>query len=305
MTDKSSTNKKHNTNFQDLTGQRFNHLLVLERVPNDKKTIWKCQCDCGKIVNVLASSLKSGQKSCGCMTKKILRDCQTIHGGSHTKLFDIWRNIKRRCYRENHKSYPQYGGRGIKVCDEWKNDFAAFQKWAFDNGYDENAEFMKCTIDRIDVDGDYKPDNCRWVDMKVQCNNRTNNRKLTYNNETHTISEWSEITHIPFDVIHSRIDKWHWTVEKALTTSNSRFERSLHKKVLDYLMENKTVNSKKASADLNMKNISSCISKLRNLGYEITSDITEIKDKKGRIEHRETVYTLMSTPEERRIENEK
>ena len=211
MTDKSSTNKKHNTNFQDLTGQRFNHLLVLERVPNDKKTIWKCQCDCGKIVNVWAQSLKNGQKSCGCMTKQILSEYRTTHGGSHTKLFEIWRNMKDRCYREKHKSYPQYGGRGIKVCDEWKNDFSAFQKWAFENGYDENAEFMKCTIDRIDVNGNYEPDNCRWVDMKTQCNNRTNSRKLTYNNETHTISEWSEITGLPFDVIHSRLDKWHWT----------------------------------------------------------------------------------------------
>lgn len=94
-----------------------------------------------------------------------------------SRLHIVWRSMNQRCYNPNKKSYPRYGGRGITVCDEWRNDFQAFYEWAIANGYDENADRYQCTIDRIDNDKGYSPDNCRWVDMKVQNNNKSNSKK--------------------------------------------------------------------------------------------------------------------------------
>ena len=119
------------------------------------------------------------------------------HGfGFENRLYRIWSNMKGRCYSKTSSVYNIYGARGITVCDEWKNDFLAFRKWALENGYDENAKRMDCTLDRINVDGNYCPENCRWVDIKTQANNRRTNVFITYNEETHTISEWAEITGI-------------------------------------------------------------------------------------------------------------
>lgn len=156
----------------DYTGKRIGKLTVIERANTPSgaglHAKWVCKCECGNIVTILSSSLKAGQQSCGC---KVVEDHLT-HGFTGTRLYNVWNCMKQRCGNPNNKNYEQYGGRGISMCDEWKKDFAVFRTWALKNGYDENAKRGICTIDRIDNDGDYAPDNCRIVDMKVQSNNR-------------------------------------------------------------------------------------------------------------------------------------
>lgn len=154
----------------DLTGQRFGLLTVTSRAANDKhnQIRWNCQCDCGNTSVVNGSSLRSGStQSCGCKKKKIMQDRMTTHGGRNTRLYSIWRNMKIRCNCTSYEDYAEYGGRGISVCDEWADSFENFRDWAVANGYASDL-----TIDRIDNDRGYAPDNCRWATMKEQQDNR-------------------------------------------------------------------------------------------------------------------------------------
>lgn len=168
--------------FQDLKGQKFGKLLVLERAESNiepsgrKRTMWKCLCDCGQVTIVQACSLKSQSvRSCGCAKSERNKKYFTTHGCSKEKLYRLWKDIKKRCYNNNFKQFKDYGGRGIKVCDKWLNDYLEFRIWALNNGYNPNAKFGDCTIDRINVNGNYSPDNCRFVSMKVQNNNKRRN----------------------------------------------------------------------------------------------------------------------------------
>ena len=190
-------------------GDKFGKLTVLEFVRKDEnyKEFYRCKCDCGNETICEKWNLLSGcVRSCGCLIGK---KCK--HGETKTRLFNIWSGMKERCSREKHHEYQNYGGRGITVCEEWIDDFLAFKDWAMANGYQEGL-----TIDRIDVNGNYEPKNCRWVTKKEQNNNRRNNHTLTYNDQTHTISQWSEITGIGKSTILERI-KLGWSVEDALT----------------------------------------------------------------------------------------
>ena len=211
--------------FKDITGQRFGRLTVIERVENDKhnQARWKCLCECGNYTVAVTSELNRGNvRSCGCLSREISKKVNFKHGFKYTRLYEIWGSMKKRCYNPNSPNYKYYGAKGIKICDEWKNDFKSFHDWAFANGYDENAEYMKCTIDRIDVNGNYEPSNCRWVDVKTQERNRGNNNFITYNNETHCIGEWAEILGINYITLHQRIRKYNWSIERAFTTSVRR-----------------------------------------------------------------------------------
>ena len=193
----------------DLKGLRFVHLVVTERAGADKHghVMWLCQCDCGNQKVVKGHKLLSGDyKSCGCMHRKY------SHGHSDTRLYHIWRTMKARCVDPNSHKYHAYGGRGITICEEWLNSFEAFYDWAMSNGYRENL-----SIDRINNDGSYCPENCRWATAKEQANNTRNNRLLIYNGESHTISEWADITGISAKAIYRRLGRG-WNAAKTLTT---------------------------------------------------------------------------------------
>ena len=140
------------------------------------------------------------------------------HGKQPARLYRIWSNMKNRCTNPNADNYSFYGGRGIKVCDEWRDDFVPFRAWAMANGYADNL-----TLDRIDNDGDYSPANCRWETHLRQCNNTRRNHLLTFQGETHTISEWARIVGMKADTLERRINYRGWPVEKALTTSVRRW----------------------------------------------------------------------------------
>lgn len=186
----------------DLTGKRFGRLTVLSET--DKRisgsVVWKCKCDCGNTVEVSHNHLSRGATvSCGCYNSEIIRK----HSKSRTHLYAVWNCMKERCQKETHPQYKDYGGRGISVCEEWL-DPSAFFKWAEENGYDKNAKRGKCTLDRIDVNGNYEPSNCRWVDMKVQCRNRRSNAVVEFNGEKHCLAEWAEKLNVPSARLYSR-----------------------------------------------------------------------------------------------------
>ena len=139
------------------------------------------------------------------------------HGLCKTRLYKEWESMKRRCYCKSATSYEYYGAIGINVCDEWRNDFKTFYDWSMSHGYDDTL-----TIDRIDVNGNYEPSNCRWITMKEQCRNKRNNRLLTFNGKTQCIVDWANDLQIDRRTITKRIDVLAWTVEKALSTPVNR-----------------------------------------------------------------------------------
>lgn len=205
----------------DLTGQRFGKLTVIEMVGmrRDRRATWKCQCDCGRETTVCGKELRNGDtKSCGCLQKETARKRMekenTTHGYSKrnkvSRLYRIWGGMKERCNTPSATGYEIYGGRGIKVCPEWRDSFEAFQDWALANGYRDDL-----TIERNDTDGDYCPENCRWATQKEQQNNRSNNRLLTHNGKTMTITQWAEATGLHRPTITRRLKRG-LTVEESL-----------------------------------------------------------------------------------------
>lgn len=183
-----------------MIGEKFNKLLVLEECKersHDGHKRYKCICDCGNITYVDGRCLRSNRvKSCGCLKHE---KYNLKHGKINTRLYRILKGIKERCYKPYNHSYPNYGGRGITICDEWFNDFKSFYDWSMSHGYKDNL-----TIDRIDVNGNYSPDNCRWVDMKTQNNNKRSNIYLTYNGKTQTIKQWAEELNINYAPLYYR-----------------------------------------------------------------------------------------------------
>lgn len=201
---------------EDLTNKAFGLLTVrkLKCVKNHRR-IWECECKCGNIKDIREDSLKKYTRSCGCLILESARQKGrgNKHGMSHTRIYNIWAGMKSRCCNPKDTSYYLYGARGITVCTEWLNDFQAFYEWALENGYADNL-----TIDRIDVNGNYEPSNCRWATAKEQ---RENQRQyeITYNGETHTLLEWSDITGIKYATLLWRYNQ-KWNPEKILDNHN-------------------------------------------------------------------------------------
>ena len=197
----------------DLSGERFGKLSVLSyhSTTSYGATAWKCKCDCGKEVIALSNNLRKGStKSCGCAQHKgVIRK----HGQCGTRLYSIWCGMKRRCNGINTHAYADYGGRGISVCAEWVDSFETFKKWAAENGYTDAL-----SIDRIDNDGNYSPENCKWATRKTQCRNRRSSTRVSYGGKNLTLPEWEEETGIKSETMRNRINNLGWSVEKALTT---------------------------------------------------------------------------------------
>ena len=180
--------------YEDLTNRRFGMLTVVSRAENRGHSImWNCQCDCGSTSVASSSNLRNGTtRSCGCQRIK--------HGKKGTRLYNIWGGMKARCYRKSHIWYKRYGGRGITICDEWVHDFQAFYDWAMANGYRDGL-----TIDRIDNDRGYSPDNCRWATEKQQKNNRTSfNVVVEIHGKAQTLAQWAEETGILYTTLYRR-----------------------------------------------------------------------------------------------------
>ena len=206
-----------------LKGQRFGKLTVIRENGRGKSggIAWLCQCDCGNQVTVEGHALVRGNnKSCGCSHGE-------KHGLSNDRLYSVWQTMKRRCDLPTSEKYKAYGGRGIKVCEEWASSFTAFRTWALENGYDYDAPYGVCTIDRIDVNGNYEPSNCRWITHKEQCNNTRRNHLITYKGRTQNLKQWCDELNLSYNVIATRIITYHWSIEKAFETEGNPNKRML------------------------------------------------------------------------------
>lgn len=193
-------------NVVNMIGRTYGRLTVIERSSNDKQgnAQWLCRCECGRQKVVRGGSLRQGRiRSCGCLLSESSKDRMsalvTKHGMRGAKLYGVYSSMIERCSSPKCKGFHNYGGRGIAVCDEWKDNRQSFFDWAFENGYEEGLQ-----LDRIDNNGNYCPENCRWVTRKVNCNNTRKNVSLEYNGETHTLSEWADILCINRSTIFSR-----------------------------------------------------------------------------------------------------
>lgn len=220
---------KQGQKFERLTIIKLDHIkkYTYSNGKNQNKEYYLCKCDCGNECLVYKNFLLKGcTKSCGCYAKEIqaknviLNNIKKItHHLTKTRLYKIWTHIKQRCYNKKRESFKNYGARGITVCEEWKNDFMSFYNWAINNGYKDNL-----TVDRIDNNGNYEPGNCRWITIKEQDRNKRTNHLITYNNKTYCIAEWAEITNINKSVLWTRLFKFNWPIEKALTTKVRKYE---------------------------------------------------------------------------------
>jgi hypothetical protein len=198
----------------DLTGERFGRLTCIKiaRKSKNRHILWLCKCDCGNEVTVFASNLKRGNTiSCGCYHKERDSESHIIHSQSKTRLYSIWIGMKKRCFNRNTKAYEYYGGRGIKVCEDWL-DFTKFHDWAKNNGYNDGL-----SLERINVEKDYEPENCKWIPFEEQAKNTRRNVFLSFNNKRMTISDWAKEMKMSTSILRFRL-KHGWTVEKSLTT---------------------------------------------------------------------------------------
>ena len=197
-------------NFKNLLGMRFDKLTVIKRTKNNKcgQAMWICKCDCGGETIASSGHLLDGHTtSCGC--NKLSK---IANGHSRERIYRIWNGMKKRCYYKNNDNYKYYGEIGITICDEWKNSFMKFRQWALNNGYKNNL-----TIDRIDFDKGYEPNNCRFVNMTIQQNNKRSNRIVIHNNKKYTVAELARKLGIKYYTIHNRLSLG-WSIERIVNT---------------------------------------------------------------------------------------
>ena len=197
----------------NLIGKKFGRLTVVNVVGRDKvgKQVWLCKCDCGNELKVNTSSLNSGNtKSCGCIGREKTIERSTKHGLCRERVYKIWVMIRQRCNNESNNWYSRYGGRGIKICEEWDNDFMSFYNWSMENGYKKHL-----SIDRIDNDLGYYPENCRWADWEQQANNQKRIRQYTYKGVTDTITYLCERFGKRKGVVRNRLLRG-YTIEEAM-----------------------------------------------------------------------------------------
>ena len=217
---------------EDLTGREFDRLKVIRYIPASEREgygkkkdsrVWLCECSCGNTVRLRTQQLTHGKaRSCGCYCKDVFRkriEENRTHGKKNTRLYRIWGDMKDRCFNQSAKDYPRYGGKGVNICEQWVNDFQSFYDWSIKNGYSDNL-----TLDRIDNNGNYEPDNCRWATMKEQCRNRSNTLIIEYKGEKRPLSEWCEILNIDYHSAHWRL-KNGWSVQKSFETPTRKMRK--------------------------------------------------------------------------------
>lgn len=223
----------------DIIGKRFGRLTVvcLDKKGNTpRKSMWLCKCDCGNTTSVLGSSLISGNtNSCGCLSREMIIARNTKHGLTYHPLYTVYRGIVQRCTYEKDSHYKFYGAKGITICKEWTDDFKSFYEWALSSGWKKGL-----TIDRIDNTKGYKPSNCRWVTLAEQSMHKTNNRYITYNGKTQTVTEWSREVGKCHKTITYRLDHG-YSVKDALF--GGRYENIRKKNMDRKLQRNKATGS--------------------------------------------------------------
>jgi hypothetical protein len=198
----------------DITGQKFGRLTAIRfvEINSHRDAEWMFQCECGKECVTVADRVKRGQtRSCGCLKIEIAVSANTKHGCHGTRLYGIWSGMRRRCSNPNRKDWANYGGRGITVCDEWRNDFLLFYEWAMSNGYNDSL-----SIDRKNNSKGYCPENCKWTNKQQQNNNTRANRQITAFGETKNLQQWSDESGIGHSTILFRL-KSGWTPEDAVS----------------------------------------------------------------------------------------
>ena len=203
---------------EQLEGQTFNYLLVKEYLGNSK---YLCEClACGSDTIASSHNLKSGKKkSCGCIKGELVSKALKTHGDSNSRLYREFTGMHVRCYYDSADPTSKriYKDRGITVCDEWYHNYPAFKEWAINNGYNDNL-----TIDRIDNNLGYSPNNCRWITQLEQASNKRNNVYITINEETHSMSEWCRIYNVSYAAARKRIGEYGWDPIKAVTTQTKK-----------------------------------------------------------------------------------
>ena len=201
-------------NFIDITGMKFNRLTALEYIcQGSSGARWKFKCDCGKEIVTASYHVRRGlTKSCGCWNEQNKHDRYRIHGMHKTRLYTAWSHMKQRCLNPKCREYQHYGGRGITVCNEWLDDFINFRDWAHKNGYREDL-----TLDRIDNNQGYYPENCRWVSMVVQENNKRNNHYYLFKGQMKTLSQIAKEYHISRNSLYYRVNVVGKNLEMAVT----------------------------------------------------------------------------------------
>lgn len=198
-----------------MIGKRFGRLTVIEKVGKDKhrSILWKCKCDCGGESIVRTHNLRCGNStSCGCVRNDKIKKLNYKTGQYKSRIYHTWINMKTRCHTPTAWEYKNYGARGIAVCDEWRNNFQAFYDWANENGYRDDL-----TIERINNDGNYCPENCRWVDRITQNRNQRNTRLVTFNGVTKHLFDWADEFGIKRNTLAHRLHRG-WSIDKSLTT---------------------------------------------------------------------------------------
>ena len=203
--------------FIDLTGQRFGRLTVLyqdmEKSSKSGRIYWVCRCDCGTVKSISSYGLRSGRtKSCGCLSRELSALSSRTHGDTKTQLYQLWRALKGRCHSKTHRRYQHFGAKGIGMCDEWKDDYSVFKAWCLENDWDESK-----TVYRIDLNGDFTPENCRVGNRKCVLEHHPKAIYYDYDGEHHTLNNWCKLKNRNVLTVSQRLH-YGWTFKRAIET---------------------------------------------------------------------------------------
>ena len=198
-------------------GQKYGRLTVTGFFHKGEKWYWECACECGNSIITQAHLVRNGHTSSGgCLQRERASEASLVHGQSNSRLYRIYNGMKNRCYNQKQQNYENYGGRGITICEEWLKSFTSFEEWALSHGYADDL-----SIDRIDSNGDYSPENCRWVTRTEQNENTRSNHLVTIGDRTQPLSAWVRERGLNYHTVSFRIHQKHMTPEQALEVNES------------------------------------------------------------------------------------